>query len=250
MEGKSRVGAITKVGPLDDVIPSANELRAIRAIRKTSREFKFSRPKSAAWRQDLRTLLGDWHKVNYWRLLGSRAAFEETADRLGSGPDVLGPEWTGNLWGVEFDVPETVLELLATLRLDSDSRPVKLALLGSTNDWAYKGSHYSHDTPYTDDQVRLLILELHEKENDRFQRLRQKFDESDEPTQPRTRPRIPENVRVEVWRRDGGKCARCGSRQDLEFDHIVPVSRGGSNTTRNIELLCEKCNRGKGSDIG
>ena len=60
---------------------------------------------------------------------------------------------------------------------------------------------------------------------------------------------IPTSVRREVWRRDGGKCSKCGSRENLEFDHIVPVSKGGSNTARNIELLCEKCNRTKSDKI-
>lgn len=64
-----------------------------------------------------------------------------------------------------------------------------------------------------------------------------------------SRPRIPEKVRHEVWRRDQGKCVRCFSRERLEFDHIIPISKGGSNTTRNIELLCEKCNRSKGANI-
>ena len=60
---------------------------------------------------------------------------------------------------------------------------------------------------------------------------------------------IPRDVRIEVWRRDGGKCVRCGGRERLEFDHIVPVSKGGSNTARNIELLCETCNRSKGCSV-
>jgi Holliday junction DNA helicase RuvB len=63
-----------------------------------------------------------------------------------------------------------------------------------------------------------------------------------------SRDAIPSAVRREVWRRDGGKCVRCGSRKNLEYDHIIPVSRGGSNTARNIELLCETCNRAK-SDL-
>ncbi|HVU33850.1 MAG TPA: HNH endonuclease [Opitutaceae bacterium] len=61
---------------------------------------------------------------------------------------------------------------------------------------------------------------------------------------------IPAEVRREVWRRDGGKCVKCGSRERLEFDHIIPVSRGGSSTARNIELLCEACNRAKSDNIG
>jgi len=60
------------------------------------------------------------------------------------------------------------------------------------------------------------------------------------------RENIPSDVRREVWRRDGGKCVKCGSRENLEYDHIIPISRGGSNTARNIELLCESCNRSKG----
>ncbi|MGD0814195.1 MAG: AAA family ATPase [Verrucomicrobiota bacterium] len=60
------------------------------------------------------------------------------------------------------------------------------------------------------------------------------------------RDTIPSEVRREVWRRDGGKC---GSRERLEFDHIIPVAKGGSNTARNIELLCESCNRSKSASI-
>jgi 5-methylcytosine-specific restriction endonuclease McrA len=66
------------------------------------------------------------------------------------------------------------------------------------------------------------------------------------------RPRreaIPERVRHEVWRRDRGTCVQCGSRARLEFDHIIPVSRGGSSTPRNLELRCEPCNRRKGARI-
>jgi hypothetical protein len=60
---------------------------------------------------------------------------------------------------------------------------------------------------------------------------------------------IPERVRHEVWRRDEGRCVDCGSRERLEFDHIVPYSKGGGNTARNLELRCEPCNRKKAATI-
>jgi HNH endonuclease len=63
------------------------------------------------------------------------------------------------------------------------------------------------------------------------------------------RARLSEAVRHQVWRRDGGKCTHCGSRENLEYDHIIPVSMGGGNTARNIELLCESCNRQKGAAL-
>jgi holliday junction DNA helicase RuvB len=60
---------------------------------------------------------------------------------------------------------------------------------------------------------------------------------------------IPTAVRRAVWTRDAGMCAQCGSRERLEYDHIIPISKGGSNTERNIELLCEACNRAKSNAI-
>lgn len=63
------------------------------------------------------------------------------------------------------------------------------------------------------------------------------------------RPSIPESVRNEVWRRDQGKCVSCGSQINLEFDHIIPISKGGSSTARNLQLLCETCNRSKSAKI-
>ena len=63
------------------------------------------------------------------------------------------------------------------------------------------------------------------------------------------RARIPDSVRLFVWQRDQGKCVKCGRAEKLEFDHIIPVAKGGSDTERNIQLLCEQCNRAKGTDI-
>ena len=61
--------------------------------------------------------------------------------------------------------------------------------------------------------------------------------------------RIPDEVKVAVWRRDGGRCARCGAQDYLEFDHIIPYSKGGANTAKNIQLLCRRCNQAKGDEL-
>jgi 5-methylcytosine-specific restriction endonuclease McrA len=52
-----------------------------------------------------------------------------------------------------------------------------------------------------------------------------------------------------VWRRDGGKCRRCGSTHELQFDHIVPKSRGGAGCAANVELLCKRCNLSKRASV-
>jgi len=59
------------------------------------------------------------------------------------------------------------------------------------------------------------------------------------PAQYITRRVIPTWVKLEVWKRDGGKCVKCGAVEDLHFDHIIPWSKGGSSSTPdNIQLLC------------
>lgn len=61
---------------------------------------------------------------------------------------------------------------------------------------------------------------------------------------------MSQEVKDLVWNRDNGKCRECSNNQKLEFDHIIPFSKGGSNTYRNIQLLCEPCNRKKSNKIG
>jgi hypothetical protein len=63
------------------------------------------------------------------------------------------------------------------------------------------------------------------------------------------REAIPRAVQREIWRRDEGRCVECSSKERLCFDHIIPFSRGGSNTIRNLQLLCERCNLSKGNRI-
>jgi len=60
---------------------------------------------------------------------------------------------------------------------------------------------------------------------------------------------IPKAVQTEVWRRDKGQCVECGSKKNIEYDHIIPWSKGGGNTARNIQLLCQNCNRSKSNKV-
>lgn len=44
------------------------------------------------------------------------------------------------------------------------------------------------------------------------------------------------------------KCGRKFRKTDMDADHIIPQSRGGSNSRHNLQLLCAHCNRSKGAD--
>lgn len=62
--------------------------------------------------------------------------------------------------------------------------------------------------------------------------------------------RIPTEVKVEVWKRDHGKCVICGASDNLHFDHDVPFSKGGSSiTAKNVRLLCARHNLNKSNKI-
>ena len=77
----------------------------------------------------------------------------------------------------------------------------------------------------------------------------------------RRRRRIPQWVKDQVWRRDGGCCAylseeaspesrRCASRDDLEYDHIQPWALGGvSDEPANVRLLCRAHNQFLAKDL-
>jgi hypothetical protein len=61
---------------------------------------------------------------------------------------------------------------------------------------------------------------------------------------------IPTRVKLEVWKRDGGKCSVCGAIDELHFDHIVPYSKGGTSlTAANVQLLCARHNLAKHDQI-
>lgn len=60
-------------------------------------------------------------------------------------------------------------------------------------------------------------------------------------------------LRIFIFERDKFKCVYCGlSAKDgavLNVDHILPVSKGGSNKLNNLQTLCRACNNGKADRI-
>jgi hypothetical protein len=63
---------------------------------------------------------------------------------------------------------------------------------------------------------------------------------------------IPRDVRQRVFQKYGGRCAECGVSGPgsyLEYDHIIPVAKGGSNADNNVQILCRRCNLKKSDFI-
>ena len=66
------------------------------------------------------------------------------------------------------------------------------------------------------------------------------------------RGKVSNKMRFEIMRRDGYRCKMCGATnefQELEIDHIYPISKGGKSTYDNLQTLCHSCNMKKGNRI-
>jgi len=63
---------------------------------------------------------------------------------------------------------------------------------------------------------------------------------------------IPRDIMLRVVRRDNNQCQICGKvlkDNEIEFDHIIPISRGGSSEENNIQVTCFDCNRDKSDEF-
>ena len=119
--------------------------------------------------------------------------------------------------------------------------------------WLFRGKivrlyDVDHLTPREQELEVVNAVLKHEKRYSQLQRQLEAFSRFEQ-TEAARRERIPQDVKLFVWQRDEGKCVQCCSRERLEYDHIIPVAKGGSNTARNIQLLCEPCNRAKSQNI-
>ena len=63
---------------------------------------------------------------------------------------------------------------------------------------------------------------------------------------------IPRRVMLQVVRRDGQICQNCRINvpdDEIEFDHIIPVAKGGPTNVDNLRVLCRDCNRKKSDSL-
>jgi hypothetical protein len=64
------------------------------------------------------------------------------------------------------------------------------------------------------------------------------------------RGRVSNKMRFAVYSRDGYRCKKCGRKSDnLEVDHIFPVSKGGKSEFDNLQTLCHWCNKLKSNTV-
>lgn len=63
---------------------------------------------------------------------------------------------------------------------------------------------------------------------------------------------IGREVMLKVVRRDGQLCQKCHQPvpdNEVEFDHLIPFSKGGRSTVENLRLVHRECNRKRGNSL-
>lgn len=133
-------------------------------------------------------------------------------------------------------------------RLNAGGEPLLAGSAGGRRLWATADGCYWADPELEAEAVALLVWDRGRRQAVRLDRLR-KIRAADADAGAARRERIPDEVRAAVWLRDGGRCVRCGAEADLQFDHVIPVARGGGSAEPNIQVLCGTCNRAKGDAI-
>nr|WP_269779440.1 HNH endonuclease signature motif containing protein [Propioniciclava soli] len=122
--------------------------------------------------------------------------------------------------------------------------PVKIGSWGDRSYWMFENRFYWDNDGLTAAGVHALLVTRREQQERRVRHAQQSVAQS-RTSPPQRRSAIPDDVKHYVWSRDGGRCRACGSDVELQFDHVIPVSRGGSSNAENLQVLCGPCNRRK-----
>jgi 5-methylcytosine-specific restriction endonuclease McrA len=156
--------------------------------------------------------------------------------------------WTRYQFGAGRNVIGATLSKRDYRRIDAEQQrsPVLVCTRDRRRWWAFRGRFYWEDEELHSDDVAALV---HARQHRKQRQLDRAKDLMSLDADPSRRERIPEDVQRLVFRRDGGRCVKCGSRELLQFDHVIPVALGGSSTAENLQVLCTNCNREKSDSL-
>ena len=115
--------------------------------------------------------------------------------------------------------------------------------------WLFEGQFYKDTDALTADEVAALLVTRKRQRQHQIDRAKTISAAPATHNSPTSRGTIPDDVKMLVWDRDRGRCRKCGSNHELQFDHVIPISMGGASTPENLQVLCGRCNRAKGASL-
>ena len=103
------------------------------------------------------------------------------------------------------------------------------------NDEKWRAANY--------DKMKLVDSEWHKNNRDRHTATSNKYKEF----LSKAEGSYTEEEWIALCSEYGNRCLCCREIKPLEADHVVPVSKGGTNWITNIQPLCHSCNTSKGN---
>lgn len=144
-----------------------------------------------------------------------------------------------------FRVATPQYEVMAQIQ---KQRPSKLGSSQERTYWWYQEKFYWENEELAEDGGYALLVTTEQRRRQSIDRAKATVVIQDE-TRPFRRTVIPDALKQHVWVRDAGRCQVCGASNELQFDHIIPISLGGATAEDNLQILCGPCNRRKGSGL-
>ena len=135
----------------------------------------------------------------------------------------------------------------------------ELTLVGWTTDplWWDEYLSYRNDTETLERQLEIISCSNyatpahHQRALDALGELRYKQARKEPLKRRRSRfQQMRQERTLALIERDGLTCAECGTVENLTVDHILPLSKGGTDDLDNLRLLCRSCNSKKGDRTG
>lgn len=145
----------------------------------------------------------------------------------------------GNMTGAEFD----------GLQDRQLHRPAAITVVGGRKYWQFRNRFYWEDEGLSSDQVHALLVTRDQRRQRQIENAQATVAMGNTPRTATVRKAVPDDVKQYIWARDEGRCRNCSAATELQFDHIIPLAKGGSNNADNLQVLCGPCNRAKSSGI-
>lgn len=128
-------------------------------------------------------------------------------------------------------------------------RPAAITSIGDRRYWQFENRFYWENEGLRSAEIRALLVTRDQRRQQQIDRAQATLAMGEVSRSLRRRQAIPDDAKQYVWTRDEGRCRNCGATGELQYDHIIPVSMGGSNSVENLQILCGPCNRRKSAGL-
>ncbi|GAA2857769.1 HNH endonuclease signature motif containing protein [Paenarthrobacter ilicis] len=137
----------------------------------------------------------------------------------------------------------------ADIQVRQMNQPVAITSIGERRYWQFQHRFYWENEGLRSGEIRALLVVKNQRRQQQIDRAQATVAMGAQPRGASARRAIPDDVKQYVWTRDEGQCRACGSTGELQYDHVIPISMGGSNNVENLQILCGPCNRRKSAGL-